>query len=456
MDAAAPGSTRCGSSSLFTRVADDGDGGRRKLQWCKTRAFSLQKLNSDEVEDIIDKIVARCDGSPLAAKAFGFMLSTKTSVREWNDILTKSNICTDDRNRILPILKLSYDDLPTHMKLCFAFCALFPKDYEIVVDTLIQLWMAHDFIPAQDEDHPETTGRETFMELTWRSFFQDVRQTSPMMDGERKQLRCRTICKIHDLMHDIALSVMGKECVTISDSDNQKKFSSSDARNFFSSSYQTKYSYDFLKKQYSTLRTLLCTYEFSRASITHVSNYKSLRALKLHTLGEHLLRSSHLKHLRYLNFSGNEEIRELPEAVSILYNLQTLDLSHCKNLYQLPKGMKYIIGLQHLYTNGCTSLSCMPPDMGQLTSLQTLTYFVAGGGSGCSTVKELSMLELGGELELRGLENVSEGHAKAARLQNKEKLTHLSLEWTESQKEPVPDCKRRCWMPLNLMAGLRC
>jgi hypothetical protein len=69
-----------------------------------------------------------------------------------------------------------------------------------------------------------------------------------MMDGERKQLRCKTICKIHDLMHDIALSVMGKECVTISDSDNQKKFSSSDARNFFSPSYQTKYSYDFLKK----------------------------------------------------------------------------------------------------------------------------------------------------------------------------------------------------------------
>ena len=148
-----------------------------------TRAFSLQKLNSDEVEDIIDKIVGRCDGSPLAAKAFGSMLSTKTSVREWNGLLTRSNICTNDKNRILPILKLSYDDLPSHMKLCFSFCALFPKDYDIDVDTMIQLWTAHDFIPALAEDCPENIGRETFMELTWRSFFQDVKQISPVMFG---------------------------------------------------------------------------------------------------------------------------------------------------------------------------------------------------------------------------------------------------------------------------------
>jgi len=85
----------------------------------------------------------------------------------------------------------------------------------------------------------------------------------------------------------------------------------------------------------------------------------------------------------------------------------------------------------------------MPPDMGQLTSLQTLTYFVAGGGYGCSTVKELSMLDLGGELELHGLENVSEGHAKGARLQSKGNLTHLSLQWTESQKASVPDCEEK-------------
>jgi hypothetical protein len=172
----------------------------------QSRAFSLQNPNSDELDRIFSTIVDQCAGSPLAAKAFGSMFSNKTSMNEWKHTLAKSNIC-NETSGILSILKLSFDDLPSRMKQCFAFCALFPKDYEINVDLLFQLWMAHDFIYVQDGDLPETVGAQIFKELTWRSFFQDVKQTFPV--GKR------TICKKHDLMHDIALSVMGKECATI-------------------------------------------------------------------------------------------------------------------------------------------------------------------------------------------------------------------------------------------------
>jgi hypothetical protein len=178
----------------------------------QSRAFSLQNPNSDELDRIFSRIVDRCAGSPLAAKAFGSMLSNKTSMNEWKHTLAKSNIC-NETSGILPILKLSFDDLPSHMKQCFAFCALFPKDYEIDVDLLIQLWMAHDFIPVQDGDQPETVGAQIFKELTWRSFFQDVKKSSPVghIFCRSLPLRKRTICRIHDLMHDIALSVMGKD-----------------------------------------------------------------------------------------------------------------------------------------------------------------------------------------------------------------------------------------------------
>ncbi|KAL6847156.1 hypothetical protein ACP4OV_023009 [Aristida adscensionis] len=405
-----------------------------------SRAFSLPKSN--KVDNIIHKMVDRCHGSPLAAKAFGSMLSNKTSMHEWKDILARSKLC-DEKTGILPVLKLSYDHLPSYMKQCFAFCAVFPKDYEIDVESLIQLWMAHDFIPLTEDDNPEIIGKEIFKELVWRSFFQDVKQSLPVdlrwgsprgrfvMPYRVDKLRGRTTCKIHDLMHDIALSVMANECITIVDRPSQKRLcSSSPVRHLFSSYYEMGTLLDeFLKKKSPYLRTLLYPEWYTKSPSPYLSMHNSVRALQLFELRELPLRPRNLQHLRYLDLSRNSVITELPEELSILYNLQTLKLTQCRNLRQLPKGMKYMASLQHLYTYGCESLKDMPPDLGQLTSLQILTSFVVGDSSGCSTVRELQKLNLGGELEIRGLDRVTEDDAREASIPNKEMITHLSLVW---------------------------
>ncbi|CAL5010379.1 unnamed protein product [Urochloa decumbens] len=413
------------------------------------RAFILKKPEFNKLEDIVSEIVKRCGGSPLAATAIGAMLSTKTSKDEWMAVLKKSNICNEETG-ILPILRLSYDNLPLHMKQCFAFCAVFPKDYEIDVEDLIQLWIANDYIPLEEGVPLETTGRRSFDELAWRSFFQDANPNWSHFRSIKK-------CKIHDLMHDIALSVLGEECATITDRPDQNKLLTKHSLHVFSSYPKTDtHLIDFLKKHAPTLQTLLspCAYITTKWT-PHMPKYNSLRALKLPRCLEFKIRPRHLQHLRYLDLSGNAWIKKLPEEISILYNLQTLNVSGCGKLCRLPRDMKYMASLRHLYNEECRSLKSMPPDLGELSSLQILTYFVAAASSGCSTIGELQNLDLGGNLMLGCPENVTEAQAKAATLGNKEKLRHLSLEWSsECHKEPVPDGHKKVLEALKPHDGL--
>uniref|UniRef100_A0ACD5ZPW2 Uncharacterized protein n=1 Tax=Avena sativa TaxID=4498 RepID=A0ACD5ZPW2_AVESA len=392
----------------------------------EARAFSSGKEKHVVLVKMVDEIVKRCRGSPLAANALGSVLRTKTSVKEWKVVLSRSNICTEDTG-ILPILKLSYNDLPSHMKQCFAFCAVFPKDYKIDVEKLIQLWIANGFIPEQKEDSLEIIGKQIFSELASRSFFLDIEESK-----HYKDYYSRTTCKIHDLMHDIAMFVMENECVVANEKPSDTKWLPDSARHLFLSSEITEgILNDSIEKRSPAIQTLLL-YRSMRSPLQHLSKYKSLHALKLCTRTESfLLQSKYLHHLRYLDLSSSG-IKAFPEDISILYNLQMLDLSNCMNLVRLPKQMKYMTSLRHLYTHGCPNLKSMPPELGKLTKLQTLTCFVAAvTAPDCSDVTELQDLNLGGQLELCQMENIDiEAEEKLANLGNKNDLKELRLRWT--------------------------
>ncbi|KAM3399394.1 hypothetical protein ACQJBY_004660 [Aegilops geniculata] len=405
----------------------------------EARAFDSEKEKPDQLVKIVDEIVKRCSSSPLAATALGSVLRTKTSVEEWKAVSSRSNICTEETG-ILPILKLSYNDLPAHMKQCFAFCAIFPKDYKINVEKLIQLWIANGFIPEQEEDSLETIGKNIFSELASRSFFVEIEE---FKGNIRNQEYCfRTTCKIHDLMHDIAMYAMGKECVVAIKEPSQIEWLSDTARHLFLSCEETEgILNDSLEKKSPAIQTLICDSPM-RSSLKHLSRYSCFHALKLcfRGTGSFLLKPKYLHHLRYLDLSESL-IEALPEDISIMYNLQTLDLSNCSFLDRLPMQLKYMTSLRHLYTHGCPELKSMPPELGKLTDLQILTCLVAAAvtGPNCSDIAQLQNLNLGGQLELRRIENIIEAEAKVANLGSKKDLRELTLRWNSDCDSKVLD-----------------
>ncbi|KAF7104884.1 hypothetical protein CFC21_105747 [Triticum aestivum] len=400
----------------------------------ETRAFSCFQRKEDRpitLVNMVGEIVKRCVGSPLAATALGSVLRTKTSEEEWKAISRRSSICTEEIG-ILPILKLSYNDLPSHMKQCFAYCAIFPKDYEIDVDKLIQQWIAHGFIIEEKHVRLETIGKHVFKELTSRSFFQDVKQARATVKEieETGLCYCRTTCKIHDLMHDVALSVMQKECALATEEPSQSEWLPNTAQHLFLSCKKPGKQLNISMQNSSpAIQTLMCD-SYMENSLQHPLKYNALQVLQFRSYRSSFpLKPDHLHHLRYLDLSGSY-IKALPDDFSILYNLQTLNLSCCEYLARLPRQLKYMTALRHLYTHGCPQLKSMPRDLTELTSLQTLTCFVAGSGSKCSNVGELGNLNLGGQLELRNLENATEEDATGANLVNKKELRELTLRWS--------------------------
>jgi hypothetical protein len=103
-------------------------------------------------------IVRKCGGLPLAARTLGCFLYRKGE-DEW--LLVKNSEIWElaqKEDDVLPVLRLTYDQMPQYLKPCFAFCSLFPKDHSIDKETLIHMWMAQGFLQSSDGSPIEKIG----------------------------------------------------------------------------------------------------------------------------------------------------------------------------------------------------------------------------------------------------------------------------------------------------------
>ncbi|GMI95920.1 hypothetical protein like AT3G14470 [Hibiscus trionum] len=402
---------------------------------------ALGAKNFDEYPNLRavgEQIVQKCKGLPLAAKTLGGLLRTKVNQAEWEDILmSKIWDLPKERNVIMPALRLSYLHLPSRLKRCFGYCAIFPKDHEFDKDELVLMWMAEGFLQQpRGGARMEDLGSKCFNELLSRSLFQ---QSSSNL----------TRFVMHDLINDLAKSVSEEICFNLEDTDMLEGDKLCTAVEKIRYLAFTRKQYDVAKRfevlhRMKKLRTLaaLPTCLPTWAACCHLSGdvlqnmlprLKCLRALCLsgYSIGELPNSVGHLKQLRYLNLSRSR-IKRLPQSVGSLINLQTLKLQGCIELTNLPRVIENLVNLHVLDLAGTSNLQDMPFKIGNLKDLQILSKLIVGKGNG-STVSELrGLFNLRGKLSISGLENVADFRdASNANLKDKDGLTELDLEWSD-------------------------
>ncbi|KAH7677345.1 P-loop containing nucleoside triphosphate hydrolase protein [Dioscorea alata] len=386
-----------------------------KSSWAlfEQKAFAVGAQRPPKLVEIGKKIVKKCQGLPLAIEVLGCIMHYKSDEGEWQAVL--ENIETwklqHTKYKIMPELWLSYADLPTHLKKCFAFCAIFPKDHDLEEVELIQFWMAHGFIAYKKGNNMEVEGQEIFTELIRRSLLQNKYSVHAINKGR--------VCTMHDLIHDLAHFVMENECFT---SFNSSAAPEIPIRPRQLNLYSDK---NYNQADCSTIRTVLnCQCDSSV-----LSRLKFVRVLDLSYTHINELPASieHLYHLRYLDISGTH-IRKVPDSICMLVNLRTLKLYCCFQLSELPKSITYMNSLRHLYFD-YELLKIFPGGLSQLQNLKTLNVYTVGDDAE-NNIGQLKSLNPFGELTLYNLQKVKNADdARKADMGNKQLIQTLQFNW---------------------------
>ncbi|XP_014511391.2 disease resistance protein RGA2-like [Vigna radiata var. radiata] len=332
------------SLSLFMKYAfEDGD-----------------EMKHPQLLKIGKEIVKKCGGLPLAVKTVGSSLFLMVDEREWESVRDNEiwNLKQNVKG-ILPALKLSYDQLPSYLKPCFASLSLYQKDIYFYSSQVCMLWGGLGFLPPpKASESMANVATQLLHELWSRSFLSEYED----FGGD-----CRF--KLHDLVFDLAIYIAKGEFDIIHPNPN-----------LYKNAHHLLFMNDNLLDQAllpSSLRIFIFTGGPSNENFlnTLVSRCKFLRILIL-DWSEYVSLPrfiGKLKHLRFLSLWNNENLMEVPDSVCKLQNLQTLNLEGCIKLQKLPKGLANLVSLRYL---GITTIEPTFPEkeVASLTSLEDLRF----------------------------------------------------------------------------------
>ncbi|CAN7097554.1 unnamed protein product [Brassica rapa subsp. narinosa] len=322
-----------------------------------------------DIPTLAKQICEKCYGLPLALNVIGKAMSCKEDVHEWRDAIHVLNTSSHHEFRvmeekILSVLKFSYDGLENEkVKSCFLYCSLFPEDYEIKKEELIEYWINEGFINGKrDEDGSNNQGHVIIGSLV---------RAHLLMEFEKE---FTPAVKMHDVLREMALWV-GKEeekqCV------------------------KTGGKLSFIPKDtnWSVLRRI----SLMSNQIEQVSCSPKCPNLSTLFLGDNKLEGISDKFFKFmpalvvLDLSRNRDLSELPEGIHSLTSLRYLNLSHT-SISSLSVGLKRLRKLISLDLE-FTWLDSIDGIGTSLPNLQVLKLYRSPVFIDASSIEELQLLE---------------------------------------------------------------
>ncbi|KAG2250532.1 hypothetical protein Bca52824_080668 [Brassica carinata] len=384
-----------------------------------------------EILTLAEKISKKCHGLPLALNVIGKAMSCKEDVHEWrhaNDVLkSSSREFPGMEENILSVLKFSYDGLEDEkVKSCFLYCSLFPEDYEIKKEELIEYWINEGFINGKrDEDGSNNKGHVIIGSLV---------RAHLLMESE-------TTVKMHDVLREMALwigSTSGKE--------EEKQCVKSGVK-------------------------LSCIPDDINWSVSRRISLMSNQIEKISccpkcpNLSTLFLRDNDLKgipgkffqfmpSLVVLDLSRNRSLRDLPEEICSLTFLKYLNLSNTRisSLSVGLKGLRKLISLDLEFTKltSIDGIGAILPNLQVLKLYRSLQYIDARSIEELQLLKHLKILtgnvtDASTLESIQGVEGLVRFNIKTVALGGlreleiiNSKISEIKIDWKCKGKEDLP------------------
>ncbi|CAA7015008.1 unnamed protein product [Microthlaspi erraticum] len=324
-----------------------------------------------EIPELARIVAKKCCGLPLALDVIGETMSCKRTIQEWRhaiDVLTSYAIeFSGMEDKILLLLKYSYDDLKGEdVKSCLLYCALFPEDYNIDKEELIDYLIGEGIIDGSEGiERAENKGYEIIGDL--------VRASLLMEEVGTEQVH------MHDVVREMAswiASELGREkeafivhaSVGLSEIPKVKNWN--------------------VVRKMSLMKNKIRKLDGS-PECPELTTLLLQNNIFLENISSEFFKS--MPKLVVLDLSQNKHLTSVPDGISELVSLQYLNLSRT-GIRHLPMGLQELKKLIHLDLLSTSNLSSIA-GISNLRNLMILNLAFSGFSLEHGIVEELETLE---------------------------------------------------------------